>query len=98
MHNQVISFINHFSSFGQPVIDCFTRGNCYWFASLLKERFPDGEIVYNIVDNHFGWRRAGMTYDITGAIDGSGFINWNEYQKIDPLHCSRIIHDCVIFD
>ena len=31
----------------------YLNGLCYWFAYMLKGRFPDGEIWYDQISNHF---------------------------------------------
>lgn len=31
----------------------WVSGNCFYFASILKVRFPEGYIVYDVIEGHF---------------------------------------------
>ena len=68
----VARFTDRFTQNGtnEGVINCFTNGCCFWFASCLFERFinSDPDIVYDVVANHFGCLIEGRVYDIT-AVD-----------------------------
>lgn len=76
-------FIKDFKSFGtsKEIIDCFTKGYCYWFAYILKTRFPKGDIYYNMID-HFVFKYNDKLYDITGDCtilwNNEYLIAWNE--------------------
>ena len=77
-------------------IDChWLDGNCYYFAVILKARFPEGTICYDLIDGHFIFEYKGALYDWTGKIDRRICVDWEEYQKIDPEHSARIIRDVV---
>ena len=47
--NDIIQFINkRFKN------DCdWINGNCYYFAVILKDRFPEGSIFYDVTCGHF---------------------------------------------
>lgn len=104
MHTKILNFINHFSSFGPQVIECFTCGNCYYFARMLASRFQDFGcyVVYDEVANHFG---AAINidgnirvFDITG--DVSSHYNWDSWSALcyrDPTLARRIKRDCIDF-
>lgn len=94
----VLRFIARFSGCGrnQEVIEVFTQGCCYWFAWILKERFPSGTLMYDPVVNHFACRIAGKDYDITGNISGRYQLEpWNEYP--DETEKRRIKRNCINF-
>lgn len=92
---KILGFIKSFSSFGKEVIDCFTCGNCYWFAQILKERFGN-IIVYNPIVNHFASRRRQYIYDITGCISNEGYYDWEWYKTFEPVESVRIIEQCIM--
>ena len=95
---EILSFIGRFTSNGRKseVIDTFTQGCCYWFARILKERFPAGKIVYDSVENHFACSIGGNEYDITGNVTGQySFVTWKSFS--DKLERQRIKRDCINF-
>lgn len=99
MQDEILDFINR--RFNNPeVIKSFTNGNCYYFAVILKERFNRGDIVYNEIDNHFGYLLHDNVYDITGIIC-KDFINdklwqyWNFYTYSESSNSRRVINDCI---
>lgn len=47
------------------------NGNCYYFARILKDRFPDGEIVYCIIEGHFIFQYKNKYYDSRGLLEVS---------------------------
>ena len=96
-HTTVRNFIREFSNMGPDVIHCFTSGNCYWFAAILKLRFPEGDIMYDEIENHFGFQYSDKTYDITG--DVTNIYRWEPWQNVflrDPIHGKRIEKDCIL--
>lgn len=99
MKDEVLEFINR--RFNNPeVIKSFTNGDCYYFAHILKIRFGIGRIVYNEVDNHFGYLSHNKIYDITGIIcenfsDDNLWQDWIFYMSNEPSNAKRIINDCV---
>lgn len=97
---EILSFITHFSDYGEEVIDCFTTGNCYWFALILHKRFG-GEIMYNPILCHFACRlNGGHLYDITGRIDNvvtGPWENFDEMEYHDSAHYVRVLKNCVEF-
>ena len=90
---EILDFIATFK--GSEAV--FTNGNCYWFAKILKERFPDGDILYNSTFNHFAFDINGKIHDITGIIpEHKDWYYWDFYKKEDPIHAMRIYRDCVL--
>ena len=98
---EILSFITHFSQYGKSVVDCFTTGNCYWFAQILNERFGV-RIMYNPVEGHFACNLNGEhLYDITGRIDTIMTGPWEDFYGLsvkDPTHFDRIYANCVEFE
>ena len=94
-HQEIIAFTERFSDYGVDVIDCFTTRNCYWFAVILQNRFG-GKIMYHPIYGHFVCKINGRLYDISGEprLD-DGWIDWEEYVIVDPIHRARIIKDCI---
>ena len=90
----ILRFIKRFSDFGTQVIECFTKGNCFWFAMVLAMEFA-GEIYYDPIVGHFATMIDGVLYDITGAVENtSDFMSLAEIRK-DKLLWARLQRDCV---
>lgn len=84
--------------------DChWTDGNCYYFAVILKARFPNGEIWYDTVDGHFIFKVENSFYDWNGTclqyeIDDrllEHVYKWDEFKKIDSTQYERIVKDVI---
>lgn len=94
----VLRFIRDFKCFdtGQ-VTRTFTNGYCYWFAFILHNRFPNSEIVYYAVGNHFACKIGNRIFDVTGDITDKKFFfeSWEDYKKVEPLESQRIIKYCI---
>lgn len=100
MNDEILYFINQFTNDGKSdqVVDCFTNGNCFWFAIILGLRFDkyDSDLVYDEVMNHFGTKIGDEVYDITGIVtDKYTWEDWGIIAKRDKLHRDRIIRDCI---
>ena len=90
----ILHFIKKFSDFGNQVVECFTKGNCFWFATVLAMEF-DGVIYYDPIVGHFATMINGVMYDITGVVKNtSDFISLEEIRK-DELLWARLRRDCV---
>jgi len=96
---QILQFIKRFQHPYTLVL--FTRGCCYWFATILFERFYDygAEIMYAPIENHFAVRINKEIYDITGNITESSiytqWVRWCDFD--DELERKRIERDCILF-
>ena len=95
--NEILGFIARFHQIPHSRIDeVFTSGCCYWFAAILAKRFPESEIIYDPVMNHFMTRIGGELYDITGRVcPVTPVIPWDSYP--DPLERERIVQQCIDF-
>lgn len=94
MENEVLEFINR--RFNK---DCnWINGNCYYFAIILKERFPNAIILYDIIDGHFISQIDNHYYDWTGEIKlnpNNYYIEWDRMDEYDSNVKNRIIRDCI---
>lgn len=92
---EVLEFINR-----RFKKDCnWLDGNCYYFALILKDRFPSGRIWYDVIDGHFFFEYDGRYYDYLGFVDPrivAHSVPWGEMDKYDPLVKERIVRDCVM--
>lgn len=94
MQDKVIEFIRR-----RFVNDCnWTTGNCYYFAVILKARFPEGKIYYDVINGHFVFVYNNMFYDYIGSYDEyhDTLIPWDEFDDYDVLLKQRIIRDCIM--
>ena len=90
----ILQFIKKFSDFGNQIVECFTEGNCFWFAMVLAMEFV-GEIYYDPIVGHFATMIDGTMYDITGVVKNTGdFISLEEICT-DELLWARLQRDCV---
>lgn len=79
--------------------DCnWLCGNCYYFAIILKNRFPDGCLVYDYINGHFMFKLNGMFFDYTGKItpEMSYIEEWESFKLNNPNRADRIIRDCIM--
>src|SRR5574344_2191390 len=85
----ILHFVKKFSDFGNQVVECFTKGNCFWFAMVLAMEFA-WEIYYDPIVGHFATMIDGVMYDITGAVENTNnFISLEEIRK-DELLWARL--------
>lgn len=93
MQDKVLEFINRrFSSTDAHWQD----GNCYYFATILKERFPSGKIMYDPIANHFLFRYRGKVYDSKGLdTEARKLYDWNKYREFDYLDYNRVVKYCI---
>lgn len=92
-YDEVIEFIKRRFS-----VDCnWTCGNCYYFAAILKARFPEGVIYYDVVDGHFVFGYQGKLYDYKGRVRRAiHLVEWDKFDDYDPLLRQRIERDCIM--
>lgn len=94
MMNEILNFIKR--RFPE---DCnWKNGNCYFFAVILKARFPEGEIFYETVLGHFLFKLNGVYYDHDGVFPEADIrlaVPWDSFEEYDSLRRGRIIRDCI---
>lgn len=93
----VIEFINR--RFPRE-LDChWLDGNCYYFAVILKARFPKGRIMYDPIDGHFLFNLNRKYYDFTGQVrnpDKHIRLEWtHDFEWFDKSQIKRIQRDCI---
>lgn len=94
MQNDVLEFINR-----RFKIDCnWVDGNCFFFAVILKSRFQDGEIFYDVINGHFVFKYQNNFYDWNGLYHHSDtiLISWDGFDNYDVLQKKTIIRDCIM--
>lgn len=94
MKDKVLEFIHR-----RFQADCnWTSGNCYYFALMLKDRFKDGVVYYDVIDGHFVLLHDGRYYDWTGIVqpDEEALVEWDRFDEYDPFQKERIISDCLL--
>jgi hypothetical protein len=72
-------------------------GNCYWFAHILTQRFPQLQIYYLPIEGHFVCGDGcGDFYDWTGAISlKESPLLFSKLKTQDPIWYSRLYRDCI---
>lgn len=92
MEEKILEFIKR----RFPVDQNWTKGNCYFFALILKSVFF-GDIVYDTTAGHFMFLGAdGTLYDWNGKVEKHGHIvMWEEFDFYDSAQKQRIIKDCI---
>lgn len=99
MEQEILKFINDFKNCGgnpEAIEVVFTSGYCYWFAHILAHRFPNSEIMYDEVANHFGTKINDKIFDITGDITTDySWIPFSELIERDELLYKRLKRDCI---
>ena len=78
--------------------DCnWTNGNCFYFATILKTRFPELDIYYLPIAGHFVAGCEGVYYDYCGEVEiAEPPCKFSSIQISDPSLYARILRDCVM--
>lgn len=78
--------------------DCnWVTGNCYYFAIILKDRFPKGKIFYDVIYGHFIFQYQDKYYDWYGIVNPVGFlVEWDKFDEYDSLLKQIVIRDCIM--
>lgn len=94
----ILKFIGNFKK-GSPkeIIEIFfTQNNCYHFAVILTNMF-DGNIIYDIDNNHFISEINGYYYDITGLVEEPlNSYMWKDMEEKDPIEYDSVYEACVM--
>ena len=81
-------------------VDCnWKTGNCYFFAIILKNRFPEGIIMYDVIDGHFVTQIDNKKYDWSGVVpecENHYYVEWDKFDEYDPLQKESIIKGCIL--
>lgn len=77
--NKVEKFIKEFKfAYSQELEYVFLNGNCYHFAVILKDIYPEASLVYHEIEGHYLTLIDNRLYDITGDVTN----NYNIYGMI----------------
>ena len=100
MKDEIVEFIN--KRFKDKDCD-WMNGNCYYFALILHDRFPETKIVYDTLEGHFlildnDTSNLFPLYDYKGKhmINSHHLIVWDKFDEYDPLLKKRIERDCLL--
>lgn len=78
------------------IIETFTNGNCYHFATILHNIYPEGRIVYDPIEGHFALKLWNGCFDITGEISLEHTPLYYMDEKCnDGFLYERLLRDCV---
>ena len=95
MNTEILNFIQK----RFPTDEGWCTGNCYWFAFILKNRFPDYNIYLFPIENHFMIGDGNEFYDWNGCRlkeDCEEYpILWYKVKEIDESYYNRIVRDCI---
>lgn len=90
--NEIIEFINR----RFPTDSNWLTGNCYYLSLILKDRFPNGSIYYDVINGHFVFKYKDCYYDWTGCIEPDGYlVEWDYFDEYDSIQKQHIIRDCI---
>jgi hypothetical protein len=91
--NEILDFIHR--RFNK---DCnWMNGNCYYFSIILKERFPNGKIIYDPIVGHFMYLINHKCFDALGSHKiPNDYYDWEELKNTDYLLYNRIKRDCIM--
>jgi hypothetical protein len=102
----ILDFIAKFNSHDclQVLEETFTNGFCYYFAVMLKARFPEVVIYYDQIAGHFISLYQFKFYDVTGHLpkydapnqENVRLIEWNKMEAYDELLFECVLNDCVL--
>ena len=91
--NEVLEFIQRRFKDNCNWID----GNCYYFAVILKDRFPEGKLYYDVTYGHFVFQYKLDFYDWTGIVNKYGsLIEWDKFDEFDTAQKERVVQGCIL--
>lgn len=80
-----------------PVNCNWLNKNCYYFSLILKDRFPEGTIYYDVINCHFVFKYENQYYDWTGAVNSNNcLVEWDKFDEYDNIQKQVIIRDCIM--
>lgn len=92
IQDEVLEFIHR----RFPIDSHFMDMNCYYFAMILKARYHQASLWYDVVMGHFVTLIDGKYYDWTGIVEPDGYlVEWEHFDEYDSLQKQVIIRDCI---
>ena len=92
-YSDIIAVFNH------GISDCnWMDGNCFYYAYMLKQIFPLGTIVYDVIYGHFMLRYMDRYFDYTGEREYDPEWYIVEFDKLDQYDVKveeRIYRDVI---
>ena len=82
-----------------PINNNWLNGNCYFFATILKSRFNNAIILYDVIDGHFVTKINNIMYDWAGIVpeeEGHYYVEWDNFDEYDCLQKQSIINGCIL--
>ena len=95
MNQEVLNFIH--KRFSRD--NNWVAGNCYYFAVILKARFPQGIIKYDVLGGHFVVEIDNINSDWQGVVpttEKQFYVDWDKFDQYDSLQKQRIIDGCIL--
>lgn len=71
-------------------------GNCFWFAHILKTRFPSGEIWYEPIIGHFIFKYDDYFYDWRGLFLQDTSVAFKFNKEYDYSLYDRLVKFCIL--
>lgn len=71
--------------------------NCYYFAMMLKARFPQAVLYYDVIDCHFLSKIDGKFYDWKGLREtgDNTLVEWDKFAEYDKNRMQAVIRGCI---
>lgn len=71
--------------------------NCYYFAMMLKARFPQAVLYYDVIDCHFLSEIDGKFYDWKGLREAGDntLVEWDKFAEYDKNRMQAVIRGCI---
>lgn len=92
MHEEILEFINR--RWRKDADWC--SGNCWYFVSILMERFSNLGRYYFPVEGHFVAGDGKRFYDWNGIFASKyPYYDWNYLRQADPKWAARLLRDCL---
>lgn len=95
MYDEILEFIRR----RFPEDSNWCTGNCYWFAAILHMRFPQYQIWYFPIENHFMIGDGKNFYDWQGLrlLENceENPILWANIEQMDKTYYNHLVRDCV---
>lgn len=78
--------------------DCnWTTGNCYYFALILHDRFPESKIIYDPIEGHFMILYNNKAYDYLGSHKvPKEYYFLDDLKENDIKYYNKLKRDCMI--